>query len=195
MAVTVTLTLAFAPTSGVDDPAVQFSSGGRTATISVPAGQTAGATNVGVQAGTVAGNITITAQMTAAGQNVTPTPAPSRTIQVPASVPVISSVTAAASTGGFTVTIVGFSNTRDMSQAVFSFTAASGVNLQTSQATVAVGSAFSQWFGSAAAAPYGGQFTLTQAFTVSGTQPAVSSVSVTLANSVGTSAAMSATVH
>jgi len=49
--VTVTLTLTFAPDSGADDPTIQFSSGGRTAHITVPAGATNGATDVGVQTG------------------------------------------------------------------------------------------------------------------------------------------------
>ena len=68
----VTLTLTFTPDSGADDPTVVFSSGGRTARITVPAGSTNGATDVGVQTGTVAGVITITAQMQASGQDVTP---------------------------------------------------------------------------------------------------------------------------
>ena len=194
VAVTVTLSLTFTPASGVDDPAVQFSTGGRTATITVPAGQTTGATTVGVQTGTVAGAITITAQLTAAGQNVTPSPAPSTTIQMPATAPVITSVTAAATSSGFTVTVVGYSNTRDMSQATFVFTAASGANLQTGQVSVTLTSTFSAWFGSSGAAPYGGQFTLTQPFTVTGNQQAVTSVAVTLTNSVGTSNSVSASV-
>ncbi len=188
--VTVALTLTFAPGSGPDDPAVQFSTGGRTAVITVPAGQTAGATSVGVQTGTVAGTITIAAQMTAAGQNVTPSPAPNTTIKIGASAPVITSVTAAASSGGFTVTIVGFSNTRDLTQGTFTFTAASGVNLQTGNVTVPLTAAFTTWYQSAASAPFGSQFTLTQPFTVSGNQQAVASLSVTLTNSVGTSAAL-----
>ena len=106
----------------------------------------------------------------------------------------ITSVTAASTSTGFTVTIVGYSNTRDVSQAVFTFTAASGANLQTGQVTVALSSAFSAWYQSAASAPYGSQFTLTQPFTVTGNQQAVTSVSVTLTNSVGTSAAATASV-
>jgi hypothetical protein len=189
--VTVTLTLTFAPASGGDDPSVQFATGGRTATVTVPAGQTAGATSVGVQTGTVAGTITIAAQMSAAGVNVTPNPAPNTTIKIGASAPVITSVTAAASSGGFTVTIVGFSNTRDVTQATFTFTAASGVSLQTGTVTVPLTSLFSAYYQSAASAPFGSQFTLTQPFTVSGNQQAVSSLSVTLTNSAGTSTAVS----
>ncbi|MGO9255739.1 MAG: beta strand repeat-containing protein [Bryobacteraceae bacterium] len=212
VAVTVNLTLTFTPSpaSGADDPAVGFSVGSctplvqdapvpsgcplRTTTITVPAGQTAGATSVGVQTGSVAGVITITAQLVAAGQNITPAPAPSQTIQIPAAAPVITSVTAASTSTGFTVTVVGFSNTRDLSQAVFVFTAASGANLQTGQLTVSLSSVFSAWYQSAASVPFGSQFTLTQPFTVTGNQQAVASVAVTLTNSVGTSASKTATV-
>jgi len=53
--VVVTLTLTFAPDNGPDDPAIQFSTGGRTARITIPAGATTGATDVGIQTGSVAG--------------------------------------------------------------------------------------------------------------------------------------------
>ena len=196
--VTVTLTLTFSPASGGDDPAVRFSSGGgdgRTVTITVPAGQTAGASTIGVQTGTVAGTITVTAQMKAAGQDVTPSPAPTITTKIAAAPPVITSVSGAVTTGGFTVTLVGYSNTRDMTQGTFTFTAASGVSLQTSTVTVPLSSLFSAWYGSSASAQYGSQFTFTQPFTVSGTGQAVTSVSVTLTNSAGTSQSASGTVH
>ncbi len=194
VAVTVTLQPDLHPRFGRGRPGGAVLHRGPHATITVPAGQTAGATTVGVQTGTVAGSITITAQLTAAGQNVTPSPAPSTTIQMPATAPVITSVTAAATSSGFTVTVVGYSNTRDMSQATFVFTAASGANLQTGQVSVTLTSTFSAWFGSSGAAPYGGQFTLTQPFTVTGNQQAVTSVAVTLTNSVGTSNSVSASV-
>ena len=87
--VIVTLTLSFAPDSGADDPTIQFSTGGRTARITVPAGATTGATDVGVQTGTVAGVITITAQMQTNGQDVTPSPAPRTTTRIAAGAPVI----------------------------------------------------------------------------------------------------------
>jgi hypothetical protein len=192
--VSVSLTLTFAAASGPDDPSVQFSTGGRIAAVTVPAGQTVSATSLGVQTGTVAGVITITAQLTAAQQNVTPTPAPSRTIQIAAAPPVITKMTAAATSTGFTLTITGYSNTRDMSQGLFVFTAASGANLQTGQVTVSLNSVFSAWFQGAPATQYGGQFTLTQPFTVTGSQQAVTSVAVTLTNSVGNSVVSTAAV-
>ena len=134
--VVVTLTLTFAPDSGADDPAIQFSTGGRTTRITVPAGATNGATDVGIQTGSVAGVITVTAQMQAGGQDVTPSPAPRTTIRIAAGAPVITTVTAVRNSTGFTVTITGYVTDREMTQAIFAFTAAAGSNLQTTTLTV-----------------------------------------------------------
>jgi Putative Ig domain len=193
--VTVQLTMTFAPDSGPDDPAVQFSTGGRTAQQVIPAGSTVSPTNVGVQTGTVAGLITITANLTAAGQNITGTPVPTWTIRVNATPPVISTATAARNSSGFTVTVIGFASSREITQAVFQFTASAGTTLQTTSVTVPVDTLFSQWYQSAASAPFGSQFTYTQPFTVSGGAQSIVSVSVTLVSKAGTSNVVSATLQ
>ncbi len=190
-----TLTMTFTPDSGPDDPAVQFSTGGRTAQMTVPAGGTAGTPSIGVQTGTVAGTITITTHLEASGQDITPNPAPRQTLRINAGAPVIRSVTATRSGGTFTVTVAGFASDRELTQAVFQFTGASGANLQTSSVTIPVDQLFAAWYGSAASAPYGSQFTLTQPFTVQGDPSAVVSVSVTLVNRIGSSTAVSATLQ
>jgi hypothetical protein len=185
--------MTFAPDSGADDPGVQFSTGGRTAQITIPAGKTLGTASVGLQTGTVAGTITITTQMQAAGQDITPAPAPKQTVRINASAPAIQSVTATRSNGTLTVTVVGYATDREMTQAVFQFTGAGGANLQTSSVTIPLTSLFAAWYGSAASAQYGSQFTFTQPFNVQGNAASVASVSVTLANNIGSSAAVSAT--
>jgi hypothetical protein len=189
---TANLTLTFAPTSGADDPAIQFSTGGRTAQITIPAGSTAGVTNVGVQTGTVAGTITITAQLLAGTANVTPTPAPSQTIQVTAGAPVITSVTAARTSTGFTVSVTGFASNRDVDSGTFQFSASEGSNLQTTQLSTTDTPLFTTWYGTSTSAPFGSQFTLSQPFTVNGSSSAVLSVTVTLTNALGTSPAATA---
>jgi hypothetical protein len=194
-AVTATLTLTFAPVSGADDPSVQFASGGRTAQVTIPAGSTVGLTTVGLQTGTVAGTITVTAQLTAGSQNVTPTPAPSVSTKVNATVPVITSITATRNATGFTVVLVGYSSSRDVASASYQFTGSAGSNLQTTQTSTTLGTLFTQWYGSSAAAPYGSQFSLTQPFTVTGSPSSVLSVTVTLTNSVGTSQAVTANLQ
>jgi len=185
--ITVNLTLTFSGT----DPAVQFATGGLTATITIPAGQTAGSATVGVQTGTVAGTITITARLLAGTTDVTPSPAPIQTISVPATAPVISTITATRNSTGFTVTITGYSSTRALSTANFTF---SGTNLATTSLPIAVDAIFAPWYQSSTSSQYGSNFTYTQPFTTSNPQ-AVTSVSVTLVNAVGTSAAASATLQ
>ena len=195
--VVVTLTLTFTPDSGADDPTVVFSTGGRTTRITVPAGSTNGVTDVGVQTGTVAGVITITAQMQASGLDVTPTPAPRTTTRIAAGPPVIisGSLTAVRNATGFTVTLNGYVTDREMTQAVFQFTAGTGSNLQTTTLTVPLDAQFAQYFNGAGAAATGSQFTYSQTFTVTGSTQAVVSVTVTLSNKIGQSAAATASLN
>jgi Putative Ig domain len=195
--VVVTLTLTFAPDSGPDDPSIQFSTGGRTTKITIPAGSTNGATDVGVQTGSVAGLITIVSQMQASGQDVTPTPAPRTTIRIAAAAPVIvtGSLTAVRNSTGFTVTLTGFVTDREMTQAIFTFTAAPGSNLQTTTLTVAIDTLFAQYFSSPGAVATGSQFTFAQPFTVTGSSQAVVSVTVTLVNKIGQSTPVTVTLN
>jgi len=192
--ITVNLTLTFTPVSGADDPSVQFSTGGRTAQETIAAGSTLALPALAIQTGTVAGTITVTAQLLAGGQDVTPTPPPSTTLTIAALAPVITSVSATATTGGFTVTVVGYATSRQVTQAVFQFTPASGETLSSTSFTVPTTSLFTAWYGSAGSAAYGSQFTFTQPFTVSGSTSAVTSVSVTLSNSLGNSNTVTAAV-
>jgi hypothetical protein len=185
--ITVKLTLSFSGT----DPAVQFATGGTTATITIPAGQTTGSNTVGVQTGTVAGTITITAQLSSGTQDITPSPSPKTTITVPATAPVISSVTATRTSSGFTVTVVGYSSTRALGTANFTF---NGTNLATTTLTLQVDAIFSPWYQSSASAQFGSNFTYTQPFTTAN-PGAVTSVTVTLTNTVGTSGPATATLQ
>ncbi len=193
--VTATLTLVFTPDSGADDPAVQFSTGGRTAVIEIPAGVTTPVGGVALQTGTVAGTITISVRLSAAGQDITPTPVPQQITRIPAAAPTISSVTAIRNASGFTVTVIGFATPRQVTQANFQFAAASGTTLQTASLAVPVTSLFSAWYGSAAAAAFGSQFSFVQPFTVTGNVQGVASVTVTLTNAQGTSAAVTANLQ
>jgi hypothetical protein len=188
--VTLNLTLTFAPLSGADDPNIQFSTGGRTATVTIKAGSTASTTSIGVQTGTVAGTITVTSQLLAAGQDITPVPAPAKTIVIGPSAPAITSVTAPRNSTGFTVTIVGFDTTRAVTQAVFTFTAAAGSTLQTTSVTVPATSLFNTWYLSSASAAFGSQFSFTIPFTVTGNVQSIVSVTVTLMNPTGSSPAV-----
>ncbi len=191
VAVSGTLVLTFqADNNGGDDPAVQFSSGGRTVSFTIPANSsTAVFTNANLllQTGTVSGLITLTAHLTSGSTDITPNPAPTKQIRINPAVPTISSATATRNSTGFTVTITGFSTTREITQAIFHFNGAPGANLQTTDITVPVTSLFSGWFGSNASQSFGGQFLFTQPFTVSGDTQAIVSVTITLVNARGNS--------
>jgi hypothetical protein len=188
-----TVTLTFAGDSGLpNDPNIVFQNGTRTLDFTIAAGSTA--SSASLQTGTVAGRIDLTiTRLVAAGQSILPSPAPVRSIQIPRSAPVISSVQVVKTTGGFNVLVTGYSTPRQVTQAAFTFTAAAGKSLQTTQVTVPVDSAFTTWYGGTSSSQYGSTFLYTQPFQVQGDGSAIASVSVTLTNAVGTSQSGSAT--
>jgi hypothetical protein len=196
------VTLTFAPDPpSPDGGEVQFTTGGRTVSFTVAASTTqvvfAGATP-GVQTGTVSGTITLTLKLTAAGIDVTPSPAPSTTIVVPKSAPVINSggvTVTGVTSSGFNIVVVGYATSRDMASATVTFTAASGVTLSSSSASVPLTTAFTNWYQNSLSTPYGSNFSLTMPFTITNgtsTNP-LTSVSVQLTNSQGNSTTVSAT--
>ncbi len=188
---TLTLTFASSTSPAMDDPSVQFASGGRTQTETVPA-NSAFSVNVPVQTGTIAGTLTITATLSANGTDVTPSSLAPVTIQLPPSMPVINSVVLTRNADTLQVAIIGYSNTRELMQAQFQFTAAPGSTLQTPEVTVSESDLFSGWFQNAASDALGSAFLYTAPFTISGSSADIGSVTVTLTNSVGTSAAATA---
>jgi hypothetical protein len=194
-----TITLAFNPAAGnPDDPAIQLSTGGRTAGFTIPAGATDAVfpnTQLALSTGTVAGRITLALHFQANGVDVTPNPVPTRVIDIPAQAPVISKVTARRTGSGIEVEVTGFSNTRDMTSATFQFQASAGTSLATSSVTIQAGPLFTPWYSDSNSISYGSLFTFTQQFSISGNAAGVTGVSVTLTNPQGTSSAVSATVQ
>jgi hypothetical protein len=174
--------------SQADDPAIQFSAGGRTLNFTIPAGQTSAfSTAPAIQTGTVAGAIKLTLRMTALGQDITPSPAPSVTVQVARSAPVIGTVQVVRTSGGFEVRVTGYATPRQMTQALFNFTASAQAGLQTTSLTVPLSTAFTAWYAGTPSAQFGSQFLYTQPFTVQGDTGSIASVTVMLINSVGSS--------
>ncbi len=183
------LTLSFTPDGGlsVDDPNIQFSTGGRSMTFTVPANSTT-VPAVAFQTGTVAGTITVTLNLTAAGIDVTPATARVATVVVARQSP--AATVSFTQTGSvLTLTVRGYSNTRDMSQANFTFTPAPGTDLATRTINLPVADIFSTWFSTAASAAQGSIFTYTQTFNLSDSSSVVQSVGVDLTNSTGTGSA------
>ena len=189
-------TLTFAPDSAADDPAVQFTSGGRSADFQIPAGSTQavfGSSTLGVQTGTVAGTITITLQTFAVGVDVTPTPAPTQVMRIAGLPPVITSAKLVASSAGFDLVVVGYATTRELTGATVHLTPVSGAKLATSDFTIALTSVFAAWYQSSESVPYGSQFSLRVPFAVQKVANAVASLTVTLSNSQGISTVANAT--
>jgi hypothetical protein len=187
--ITGTLSLSFAPNAAnnADDPAIQFSTGGRSVPFRIPAGQTQAVFSVaslGIQTGTTAGTITLTTNLTGNGSPIGCNCPLTQTIVIARSAPVITALRVARTATGFNVTIVGFSTTREVTQGTFRF-AGTG-SLQTTELTVQLGPTFNTYFQSAAAT-FGGQFSVTVPFTIQGGTATVNSVTATLTNAVGTS--------
>jgi hypothetical protein len=181
--------LSFAPDTGPTDRTVVFSSGGTTAGFTIPAGATTPtfAVPLALQTGTVSGTITVSLRLQAGVSDITPTPAPAIAAQVAAAAPVIKNVQVSRSGSTISIAVTGFSTAREVTQAIFTFSAASGQSLQSgaSSITVPVTDLFGSWFQDSTNSAYGSQFVFTQPFTVQGDATAVIPGSVTLVNRIG----------
>jgi len=185
---TVNLNLSVQPATpgGPVDPAVQFATGGTAYSFILPA-NSINAPTIQLQTGTLAGTITVILTLQADGQDVTPAGLQPVIIIVPATAPVVTSISLTRNGNTLTVTVQGYSSTRDMSTALFNFTPATGDTLQDPQLTVDVATDFSTWYTQQTSIQYGSAFTYTQAFDLSGDASTIGGVSVTLTNSVGAS--------
>ena len=191
-----TLTLTFASAVGGDDSSIQFSTVGRTVTFTIPNGTTTAVypqnQQLLVSTGTVAGTITIKATLQAAGSDITPAGQAPITVTVPKQVPVITAATLKQTTGGVVVSITGYTTTKEVTQATLQFNAVSGGTLNSGTTTVPLTAVLNSWFQSATAAGFGGQFVVSIPIAVSGTVNAIGSVTVTVTNTQGNSAPVTA---
>ncbi len=187
--ITGTALLTFAPESGLPDRTVVFASGASSVNFTIPAGSTTPQFDspLLLQTGTVAGTITVSLSLRAGGSDITPSPAPSVAAQIGREAPAISDVQLSRTSGSISVAITAYATSREVTQAVFNFSAASGQTLQSSASsiTVDVGASFGTWFQNPATTQYGSQFLYTQAFNITGDANAVTLVSVTLRNREG----------
>jgi hypothetical protein len=204
-----TLTLAFNSEVFSNDPAVQFALGSRTVNFTIPANTTKavfpqGATQVKIQTGTVAGTINITPSFaTDAGINLTPANPSALNLVVPQSAPRLLSIELSAKTSNtLTLLLRGYATSRSVTQMDFQFTPTSSENVSTTKLSLSVEPSFLAWFQSTSSQQYGSQFTATVTFTLQGDVKTVTSladtiqsVSATLTNRQGVSAAASVTLR
>jgi sugar lactone lactonase YvrE len=200
--VTGTLNLTFNSNAAVpaDDPNVTFvnaQTSSRTATVTFPANTSTAQLSLPdglLQAGTVAGMIQLSiTDVQVGGTSVAPSDS-GFNVQVPLLPPVITGVRIINKTSaGFDVEITGYSTSREITGATFDFGAASGQKLLTVELQPDVTSTFVTYYQSPPSDPAGGAFVYTQPFVIKqGTVKAVASVTVTLANSQGSSNSLSA---
>jgi hypothetical protein len=177
----------------------------------IPAGSTSAdfagqGSQIQVQTGTVAESVTLAPIFTTtSGVNVTPDSPTTLEFTIPSLAPFLESIaitnsTASQTAASFNLVIVGYSTTRSLGALNVTFTAASGFNLPTSVPSIDLSGAANVWFQSTASQAFGGLFQVTVPFSLTGSAPknetliqAIASVSATISNGIGTSAALDST--
>jgi hypothetical protein len=201
-----TLKLTFVSSVFTDDPAIQFASGGRTVSFTIPANSTQalfnGSASVALQTGTTAGTIVITPSFAMRGGfDMTPSAADTLTLAIPRLSPQLlgASITSQTTTG-FTLLLNGYTTTRGLRQIDVQFTPKQGDSFATTKLTIDVNATASSWFQSAASQVAGGSFVAAIPFALqngSSTDDLVHrllSLSITATNETGTSNALTLTI-
>lgn len=185
------------------DPAVQFSTGGRTVGFTIPANTLQaifanGAPLIRFQTGTVASIITFTPSFAIGTANVTPPNPPVLTVNVPALAPLELSASLSSRTlTSFTVTLHGYTTTRNIEKVTVQLVPNSGANLSATTFTADVSAAAQSFFQTGTGQATGGQFNLDLPFALNNGQVSststtdltkdIQSVSVTVSNEIGSS--------
>jgi hypothetical protein len=202
------LTLTTSSSQFPADPAVQFSSGGKTVNFTIPANTTRAlfansATQVRLQTGTIAADIVLTpAFSTEAGLNMTPTSPRALVLTVPQAAPAVLSAQATSITSnGFSLTIAGYASGRSVRKLNCQFHSSNGVTLASNQVSIDVTSAFDAWYLSSQSTAFGSLFTATVPFSLqssSATQnpiAAIDSIDLVLTNDQGSSQPATVSLH
>lgn len=191
----VRLTLAFShnAVNPADDPAIQFSAGGRTASLTLAAGGTRA--EAALQSGAVAGTIRVTAALEAGGVNVTPAPAPACAITIPRAAPVVTDIRIERTATGFNLLVTGYSSPRQVLESRYRFTPKPAYQWQLIEVVIppeTLSARFTDWFRGGSSAQFGSQFTMLQPFTSDQNVHTLGTVYVILRNLEGLSKEVSA---
>lgn len=193
VAISGTLSIAFKPAAAApaDDPAVQFSTGGRTLTFTFPPNSTSAVlpSQSMLLTGTVAGVITITG-----GIQNGPLSMPVASVEVRSLAPQMTSVTGSRVSGGLRVQIIGYSTERRVTNAEFSFDIRATDGTQRVSLSRPVEVDFDAWYQSPESLPFGGTFLFEQVFSVQGDANAIDAVTITLTNGLGSTTSSRAAV-
>jgi hypothetical protein len=182
-----TLSLAFASFAAIpaDDPAVQFSTGGRSVNFTFPANSTTAvfSSPLRLLTGTIAGTITITGAIQNGSSGLS-----LASVTVPSMAPRITSVEASRVSGGLRVLVAGYSTERRITEIEFGFDVrSSNGNSERVALTKAAEAEFRQWYQSTASLQFGSTFVFEQMFGVEGDSSSIEAVTVTLKNGQGSS--------
>ena len=197
--ITGTLQVSFSPDVNVDDPAIQFETGGRSVAFAIPANTVqarftgaAAEDSIRFQSGTVAGAFQFTGTLRAGRLENDFTPSGGSALTIPRQPPVIHELRTSAD-GGFAALITSFSTTREIHQVMLEFNTteriavrcgtAPGCMASGNRITLDVASLFNSWFGDTTA--FGGLSLLRLPLSIAGAVHG--SVAVTLVNSRGSS--------
>lgn len=200
------LRLSFLSDVFAENPAVQFSTGGRTVNFTIPARSTQavfenGLTEVRLQTGTVAGTVQLTPTFaTAAGLDLTPSDQSSLAFTVARSAPRLLSVDIQSrSATMLTLLVSGYSTTRSLRNLQLQITPRSGVEFTSTSATFSIEAPSVAWFQATQSQNFGGLFTLSVPLVFSrGTTTEdlirhVESLTLSVSNEVGGSNSISIT--
>ena len=180
-----TLVLTFTSKAEVpgDDPLTRFDNGSRSVPFTIPANTTTAVISppVRLSAGTVAGTVRLAANLNGVTQDVTVA-----TAEILSAPPKINNVVAQRTGSGLDVQITGFSTSRRISSADFTFEFVGG-KAQPVTVSVPVGATFQAWFSSQSSLlQFGSSFSYLQSFTVTGAVASdIKAVTVRLTNAQG----------
>lgn len=160
------------------------------APFTIPAGETTQTERISLQRGTVAGSvqITISSLNVSGGPATLPSPAPSMRLTIPAQAPSFL-VTASSSGGAITIVVTGYSTTRDIIGGTINFGAAGGATVEDGTidlAVINISQMFASYF-SSSTSNNNGFFKLTIPISIEGDTNAISTVTVSLRGSAGSS--------
>lgn len=196
------LTLAVASDYGAD-PSVQFITGGRTVSFSIPPGATRavfpnGSNEIRMQTGSVAASYTVAPTFsTQSGLEITPSTPKTLRFSMPTSAPKILGVQVAErGVSTLTLRVLGLTTNRSLGKLTLGFTAVQGFNVPNLNFSLDLSGGSAVWFSSAASQSFGGQFAIDVQFLLSTTDRSTSatpptqtlqSVAVAVSSSTGDS--------
>lgn len=196
-----TIALQFSSDAFADDPAVQFASGGRTATFTIPANATEaifpnGTNRIRLQTGSVVGAITLSAtfQTERGGVDIVANSPTQLTLTTPPAAPrLLGMQISPQGTAGIALIITGISTPRDLRQLDFDFTIDPefASKFSSNRYSANIEQIAGNWFRSPDSSAFGSTFQITVPLAFQGATVSydrlIRAISVTAVNSVGTS--------